>query len=177
MDSRKEFSENKSWYTLTRFGKYSIFHKPKIVSPGEVKGNKFAIDKTGSGFSCARVFAITIENDSVDLKSLLGILNSKLIEFYLHSVAPLKQGGYYSYSSKFIDSVPLPEIVVNSNAKEIKDLIESVGTLLQNNEKMNSLKTDSEKEQIVRHNTFIEDKINKLVYSLYGLTNDEIEKN
>jgi hypothetical protein len=107
-DSRKEFSENKAWYSLTRFGKYSIFHKPKIVSPGEVKDNKFALDTTGAGFSCARVFAITAENPNVDLKALLGILNSKLIEFYLHSVAPLKQGGYYSYSSSFIDSGVTP---------------------------------------------------------------------
>ena len=120
-DSRKEFSENKSWYSLTRFGKYSTFQKAKIVSPGEVKNNKFGIDETGSGFSCARVFAITIESEVLNLKTLLGILNSKLIQFYLHSVAPLKQGGYYSYSSTFIDSIPLPNEVSNPNSEEIKE--------------------------------------------------------
>lgn len=175
MDSRKEFSENKAWYALTRFGKYSIFHKTKIVSPGEVKGNKFGLDETGAGFSCARVFAITSEDEKVDLKVLLGILNSKLVEFYLHSVAPLKQGGYYSYSSTFIDNIPLPIDIIDSNSKQIQKLISSVNSLLQNNSKMKTLKTDSSIELLVRRNNYVENQINMLVYKLYGLTDDEIK--
>ena len=173
-DSRKEFSENKAWYSLTRFGKYSIFHKPKIVSPGEVKDNKFALDTTGAGFSCARVFAITAENPNVDLKALLGILNSKLIEFYLHSVAPLKQGGYYSYSSSFIDSVPLPDLITDVNNKDILNLINLVGNLLDENKLLESVKSDNEKEQIKRKISFLEKNVNQLVYSLYNITEDEI---
>ena len=174
-DSRKEFSENKSWYSLTRFGKYSTFQKAKIVSPGEVKNNKFGIDETGSGFSCARVFAITIESEVLNLKTLLGILNSKLIQFYLHSVAPLKQGGYYSYSSTFIDSIPLPSEVSNPNSEEIKELLASVESLLKNNKELITIKLESGKEQIIRKNQFLEEKINTLVYKLYKLSDEEIK--
>jgi hypothetical protein len=174
-DSRKEFSENKAWYALTRFGKYSIFHKQKIVSPGEVKGNKFALDESGAGFSCARVFAITTINEMIDLKALLGLLNSKLVEFYLHSIAPLKQGGYYSYSSKFIDSIPLPDKITDKDAKEIKELITYVDILLQNGKKVKILITDSDKDQLKRQNNFIEQKINNLIYDLYDITQEQIK--
>ena len=78
-DSRKTFAERKDWYTLTRFGQKNIFEKEKIVSPGEVKEHKFCIDSSKSGFSCARVFAITIDNELYDMKYVLSILNSSLI--------------------------------------------------------------------------------------------------
>ena len=174
MDSRKDFSENKSWYALTRFGRYSIFHKPKIVSPGEVKNNKFGLDETGSGFSCARVFAITIEKEQLNIKTLLGILNSKLVEFYLHSVAPLKQGGYYSYSSTFIDSVPLPKSILDNDLKEIKELTNYVSILLENNKILKTLKTDTDREKINRKNKYIEKEIEINVYKLYNLSEKEI---
>jgi hypothetical protein len=58
-DSRKTFHDRKDWYALTRFGTKKMFNQSKIVSPGEVKSHKFSLDNTGSGFSCARVFAIT----------------------------------------------------------------------------------------------------------------------
>lgn len=173
-DSRKSFSENKTWYSLTRFGKYSTYHKPKIVSPGEVKKNKFGLDETGSGFSCARVFAITIEGTKISIKTILGILNTKITEFYLHSIAPLKQGGYYTYSSTFIDSIPLPKNILNKDLKEISELDNYVDMLLENNKKLKSLKTDTEKDAIKRKNDFIESEIEELVYKLYELSAEEI---
>lgn len=36
-----------------------MFDKLKIISPGEVQSHNFCLDDTKSGFSCARVFAIT----------------------------------------------------------------------------------------------------------------------
>ncbi|MBP6739396.1 MAG: N-6 DNA methylase, partial [Leptospiraceae bacterium] len=174
-DSRKEFSENKSWYSLTRFGKYSTFHKPKIVSPGEVKSNKFALDETGAGFSCARVFAITSEDESLNLLCLLGILNSKVVEYYLHSVSPLKQGGYYSYSSKFIDSVPIPKEILNQSFEKTKELLKSVQDILAENKRLSAVKLDSDKTSIQRKIKYLDDRINSLAYEFYNLTPEEIK--
>lgn len=73
------------------------------------------------------------ENDNIDIYTLLGILNSKIVEYYLHSIAPLKQGGYYSYSSTFIDSVPLPITILDKDSKDIKEINNYVLTLLDSN--------------------------------------------
>lgn len=174
-DSRKEMGDTSGWYSLVRFGKLSTFKKSKIVTPGEVKNNKFGLDETGSGYSGARVFAITTENVNLDIKTLLGILNSKLIEFFLHSVAPLKQGGYYSYSSKFIDSVPLPQKILEKDSKEIKDLNNYVSKLLHNNKKLETARTESDIDKIIGQNNFMEKEIESIVCKLYNLNENEVK--
>ena len=100
-DSRREFSENKMWYQLTRFGTSSLFRRPKILTPGEVWQNSFCIDDEGLAFSVARVFAII--SDQVNLHYLLAILNSRLLEFQLQLAAPPKQGGYSAYSGNILE--------------------------------------------------------------------------
>lgn len=107
-DSRRTFTDKKHWYGLTRSGRLENFHRPKIVTPGEVRAHKFTLDKTGSGFLCARVFSVTVDDLNYDIRYVLGILNSSVARFYLQNTAPLKRGGYYTYSSKFLNDVPIP---------------------------------------------------------------------
>ncbi len=120
-DSRKTLKGAKDWYKLTRFGTIEMFNKTKIVYPGETKNNKFGIDYNKSGYSGARVFSITLNsttNYEDNLLALLALLNSKLVEFYLHSASPLKQGGYYSYSSTILNTIPIPEKYETTSLKE-----------------------------------------------------------
>jgi hypothetical protein len=95
------------WYALTRFGQLSVFNAEKIITPGEVKDQKFSIDLSNSGFSGARVFAITIQNSNYNLKYILCLLNSNLMKMFLQSISSLKNGGYYSYSSNILNKVPI----------------------------------------------------------------------
>jgi adenine-specific DNA-methyltransferase len=173
-DSRKAVSENKNWYSLIRFGQLSMFNKPKIVTPGEVKNSKFAIDESNSGYSGARVYGIVCENDKVNLNVLLGFLNSKLIQFYMHSVAPLKQGGYYSYSSTFIETIPLPNEIDNLSNSSIIKINEIVSNVLALNRNLSSTNAAHEKSIIQRQIDSAEKRIDELVYELYGLSNAEI---
>ncbi|MCJ7506367.1 Eco57I restriction-modification methylase domain-containing protein [Candidatus Bathyarchaeota archaeon] len=108
-DSRKTFLEKKYWYALTRFGRLENFKRPKIVTPGEVRDHKFTIDRGGAGFLNARVFSVLIDDKRFDLRYVLGLLNSSVVRFFLQNTAPLKQGGYFTYSSKFLNDVPIPE--------------------------------------------------------------------
>jgi len=109
-DSRDTFIGRPDWYCLTRYGQFDVFDKIKIVTPGEVKQHKFCIDYSNAGFSGARVFAITIDNDSFDLKYVLCILNSDLMKSYLQSFSSLKNGGFYSYSSNILNKAPIKQI-------------------------------------------------------------------
>lgn len=156
-DSRKTMAEKSAWYGLVRFGKKSVFQQVKIVSPGEVRGNKFSIDRSGAAFSCARVFAITVTTGAVSLELLLGLLNSRLIEFYLHRRAPLKSGGYYSYSASVLSSVP---IKTGQGAERVEELVNRILK-----EKRTNPAADT---------TTLERDIDQHVYALYGLTPDEI---
>ena len=109
-DSRKTLANRDDWYTLTRFGQKNIFDQQKIVSPGEVKNHKFSIDSSKAGFSCARVFGITISDNSFDIRYVLCILNSHLMQSFLQSISSPKAGGYYSYSSNILNRTPIKVI-------------------------------------------------------------------
>ncbi|MBC8553700.1 MAG: N-6 DNA methylase [Candidatus Brocadiales bacterium] len=133
-DSRKTYENREDWYALTRFGRIDLFSETKIVYPGETKHNKFGIDKNKAGFSGARVFSITL-NDQTKMKfsiyDLLGVLNSKLIEFYLHAISPVKAGGYYSYSSTILNKLP-----VNLIGSKLTPKVEHI---MRNHEEFNKL--------------------------------------
>ncbi|MBR3389164.1 MAG: hypothetical protein IKG83_01435 [Prevotella sp.] len=85
-----------------------------MVTPGEVKEHKFCIDKSKAGYSGARVFGITIDNDNFSLEYILCNLNSTLIRSFLQSTASLKAGGYYSYSSNVLNKIPIKEVSLDA---------------------------------------------------------------
>ena len=129
-DSRKTLEDSPSWFKLIRQGNLKIFKTTKIISPGESKQNKFGID-SGNSYKNARLISIT-PNEDTSIYYLLGILNSHLIEKYLHSISSLKKGGYHSYSPKIIDTVPIPKNILENQ----KPLIESVSSILELNKKL-----------------------------------------
>lgn len=157
-DSRSVFGEKSNWYGLVRFGRKEMFDKPKIISPGEVRDHKFCLDYSKAGFSCARVFAITVNNEDFDIKYLLAVLNSNPMKSFIQSIASLKNGGYYSYSSNILNRCPIPT-ATHEQQKPIIDLVDRILAAKKTNSK-----TDTSAD---------EHKIDLQVYHLYGLTFEE----
>ena len=151
--------EKKNWYSPVRFGTLELFNGEKILTPGIVKHNKFVLDNVGYAFSFGNMYAI-ISRGEINIKVLLGILNSKLVEFYLHCVAPVKQGGYYSYGATVLDKIPLayPEKETENKLLALVDYILSLKRL--------DPQTDT---------SSLEKDIDCIVYKLYGLTEEEIK--
>ena len=158
-DSRNTYEGSNDWYSLTRFGQIETFIKSeKIVFPGEQRSMKFGINKNKAGYSGARVFSITLKNNKLHFLYLLGILNSKLCEFYIHSSFPLKQGNYYSVSSNHMDQLPISLVTET----ESEPLITLVNSLLAKNQK-----------EITPENKLVEKKIDLIVYKIYNLNYSE----
>ncbi len=155
-DSRQSMGERKKWWQPVRFGQLSTFSKTKILSPGIVCHNKFTLDTVGYAYSFGNIYSIILTDDSLNIYTILGILNSSLIEFYLHLTAPVKQGGYYTYSATVLENIPLhyPSNTQIINAIHIKviDIIKA---------KNINPNADTDK---------LEKGIDELVYKLYGIT-------
>ncbi|HOV36854.1 MAG TPA: TaqI-like C-terminal specificity domain-containing protein [Dysgonamonadaceae bacterium] len=115
-DSRKSFGEKKDWYGLVRFSDIKIFEKEKIVTPTIVKQNKFAYDINSYAFAGGKTTVIT--STKLNIKLILGLLNSKLSEFYFHQICPRKAGGYYNYSTSFILNFPLKDSFIENGKRE-----------------------------------------------------------
>lgn len=159
MDSRRTFKDmGRLWYSYTRKGLIDVFDQQKILVGYIVPQNTYCLDKIGYMFSVGRVFAIK-PNDVTQIEPILGILNSKLSEFLMKSLCPIKQGGFYKISSQYLNSFP----IVLDNEDLILE-IKSIVIDIIHQKKM------EEAEPI----KILESQIDQLVYKLYDLTDEEI---
>lgn len=92
------------WWELRNCAYYDLFEVPKIIFPNLQNSNKFAFDTSGSFINAPAVFLPT--NDL----SLLAILNSKLIWFYLKRNCVLRSGGYIEVKPQYFEKIPIKEI-------------------------------------------------------------------
>lgn len=117
-DSRKTFKEmGRPWYSYTRKGLIDVFDKEKILVGYIVNGNTFCHDKNSYMFSVGRVFGIVPTNSS-KIFLLLSILNSKISEYLMRQKCPIKKGGYFKISSKYLSDFPISDKDENPLLKE-----------------------------------------------------------
>ncbi|WP_240692694.1 DUF7149 domain-containing protein [Campylobacter jejuni] len=152
---------NKPYFYLHREREEKFFKKgeEKIISQVRCIEPIFVYSNENFYGSRALFF---IQTCRINLKYLTGVLNSKLIAFWLKHKGKI-QGNLFK-----IDKEPLLNIpVVNINSKNEKlanKLISLVDEILKVKEQDKNANTQE-----------LENKINSLVYKLYNLTEDEIK--
>ncbi|TAE23099.1 MAG: N-6 DNA methylase [Candidatus Kapaibacterium sp.] len=109
------------WYALQRHAAsyYEEFEKPKIIVPAIVQTASYLVD--ASGFYSNDKTSII----GVDDKALLAVLNSKATDFFMHSIAATKQGGFYEYKPMYLVQLPIPPI---TNAEALTAHVETMIT-------------------------------------------------
>ena len=118
------------------------------------------------------VDGIKVVSDRISIKSLLGILNSKLISFYHLNTSPNAfKGAFPKMLLQDLRDMP----IADGTLKNRNEIVKQVDVLLQLNEEIKSEKLPSRQEQIKQRIAHSEDRINQLVYELYDLTADEIK--
>ena len=178
LSGRKYFEHsNKAWYELWNersFGKQAI---PKIVGQEIAAGAKFALS-TEEEFYLDTVCGIVLRNKSkAHALYVLGLLNSRLLEYYYKRTTVPKAGGFYIYKTMFLKSLPirLVDLADPSQKKLHDDLVALVDRMLELNKKLHSL-SEFEAEQrlaVEKEIGGIDENIDTLVYDLYGLTPQE----
>ncbi|EGT6119895.1 class I SAM-dependent DNA methyltransferase, partial [Campylobacter coli] len=103
-----------------------------------------------------------IQTCRINLKYLTGVLNSKLIAFWLKHKGKI-QGNLFKIDKEPLLNIPI--VTINSKNQKIADeLINLVDEILK------------AKEQDKNANTSpLEEKINNMVYKIYNLTEEEIK--
>lgn len=94
----------------------------------------------------------------------------------MHKISSTKQGGYYEYKPMYVSQLPIRTInFKNLKEKSMYDKIVSlVDNMLKLNKKLKKTKTPHEKELLERQIKITDNQIDRLVYELYGLTEEEI---
>jgi type I restriction-modification system DNA methylase subunit len=159
------------WYELQdAVDYYHEFEKPKIIIPAIANSASYTYD-TESYYSNDKTSIIPI-NDLY----LLGLLNSKLLDYFIKSIASTKQGGYYEYKPMYLSKIPIKimdetiDIEVHQHST-IELLVEQILGL---NLELRTCKLPDKIEQIKAHIQHNENKINELVYQIYELTQEDI---
>jgi len=149
--------------------------RPKLIVAGMTKRLECIADMTGdvmAGKSTSLILPVS------DLRYLLGVMNSRLIDFYYKTVygGNALQGGYLRIGPPQLKEIPIRCLDPDNssdraaNARMLK-LVRSIETL---KSQQAAAKAAANEAIIQRQIDAVDAEIDRLVYDLYGLTVKEI---
>lgn len=103
--------------------------------------------------------AYILTSDTIPIRYILGLLNSKLLHYYFGFIGVMTAGGAYTLKAATIEALPMV-IGTQEQQKEIASKVDSI---------LNAKAKDKQMDV-----SSIEHEIDLLVYDLYGLTPEEI---
>ncbi len=91
------------WWEMRACAYEHLFESSKITWTNLQNRGKFCIDNSGKYINAP---AVILPSDD---KSLLGILNSKLVWFFLDGICVKRSGGYLEVKPQYFEQIPIPE--------------------------------------------------------------------
>ncbi len=132
---------------------------PKLLTRFVSNKLIFAYDNTGY-CNTNVVYNIHLKNNEYDLKYLLALVNSKLLDFYFFNIYSNNDKVFPHIQKNQLETIPIIEL----EKKEQKPFIKLVNKILK-------LKKETPKADTLQ----LENEIDMLVYKLYNLTKEEIK--
>ena len=146
------------WWALSSSRWEFDFDAPKIVSPQRSYSNTFAYTEK-SWYASADVYFISEKENGLSLKYLLGILNSRLVYYWLYNRGKRKGEMLELYLT------PISEIPIKKPKRvESKKIVSIVNDII-------ALKNNNPSEDTTK----LEKQLDNLVYKLYDLLYEEVK--
>jgi len=149
---QKRQDKGKTPYNLRNCAYLDDFEKPKIVWAELSDTQKFSYDESGI-YPDKTVFFMRGEN----LKYLLAVLNSKLVFWYFGKIAATTGMGATMWQKAKLELLPIP---ICENEQPFITLVDKI--------------LEAKKENPQADTKELESEIDKMVYELYGLSEEEI---
>jgi hypothetical protein len=107
----------------------------------------------------------------------LGILNSKLLFWYLKLISNRFRGGWITCTKQYVGKLPIRAIDFSDPADKARHdrIVELVEQMLNLNKQLAGSKEPQTKTVLQRQIETTDRQIDRLVYELYELTEDEIK--
>ena len=159
--------------------RYSIAIKEKIISAGMVKRLEFCYDNSANILSGKSTTVILNKEENLyNLKYIIALLNSKLYNLVFKSSNKhnAMSGGYMNVNKNSLSQfIYYPLDFNNKKDKEVHDkLVKLVDNIIAINKKLVGENNPNTKEILERQVRALDGEIDKLVYGLYGLSDNEI---
>ena len=147
------------------------YHLNKIWCSYRSKNNEFIYDDTKEYIGLTNTTVIFDTNNEINLKYLLALLNSRLLNFRYKSIGKQTGSGVYEYFENGVGKLPIPIIGKEKQNK----LVSLVDQMLEAQKEYHTMRTDDLNRRFLKQKIdLIDNQIDVLVYELYGLTEEEI---
>jgi type I restriction-modification system DNA methylase subunit/predicted type IV restriction endonuclease len=170
--------KNTGWYQLYPKN-LDRWEQPKIMLPYMItrlsanydEDNNYFVNVTTGGFG------ITITDKNCSMKYITGLLNSKLLDWFIKNVSTAFHGGYFAANKQFLVQLPIRTIdFSNATDKSLHEqMVSLVDKMLDFHKQLAEANLPQEKTVLSRQIEATDRQIDRLVYQLYDLTEDEIK--
>ena len=164
------------WYAYARSQNLTQMDAPKLIIQVTTQKPTVLLDKHGlymTGGGSGPFYGVRPRANSIPMEFLLGVLNSSVFGWLVRQQSTLLRGGYIKFSKQYIESTPTPDSA-NLRDRDVAGVVSLVQTMLKLYKNLPKAKTPPERECIQRQIAATDEEIDRLVYDLYGLTEDEI---
>ncbi len=165
--------KHERWYAFGRSQNLGEMEQSKILTPCIARSATFTLDEEdhyyfiGSGAGGGGGYGITLKTATrLDPKYVLGLLNSKLLDFVLKKCSSTFSHGYFAYSRQFIEPLPIRTIDFSNTGERAEHdaIVLAVDRILE--EKRADPAADTRGD---------EREIDDRIYRLYGLTAEDVK--
>ncbi len=153
------------------------FNDPQKIVIRQTSDKLIAHLDTHQFLSLKNVHNLRVTESDFTYEYLLGIINSKLLDWWYQKLIPEKGRVFAEVKVVNLEKLPIKSIdFKNETEKAQHDKITKlVGQLLQLNEEKAEIKLQSKVLQLESKIDYCENRINEIVYQLYELTEEEIK--
>ncbi len=180
---RNKGKMGENWYGYVYKKNHTRFDNPKLLVPSIATGSSFASDLkgayyfVGSGGGGGGGYGITLPEASHSYYLyLLGLLNSSMMSRFLRMISTPYSGGYLALNRQYIEQLPIRTIDFSDTEEAARHdrMVGLVERMLGLHERLAEARIERERTVIGHRISATDRQIDRLVYELYGLTEDEI---
>ena len=165
------------WYQLYPKN-LNLWEQPKILIPYMITrlaayydpDDLYFVNVTTGGFGA------TVEPKWGDMRYFTGLLNSRLLDWTMKRISTTFHGGYFAANKQFLVQLPVRSVDFSDKAdRSVHDrMVKLVDSMLALHKQLAAAKSVAKREVVQRQIDATDAEIDRLVYGLYGLTDEEI---
>ena len=172
LKQRKQYAE---WFGYSAPRNLSLHDRAHIAVPLLADHGIFTlIPEETRGRLCPMAsggFTITLAaNCPLRPEYVLGLLNSRLLFWNLQQMSNIFRGGWITCTKQYFGKLP----IANPDKTRHDEMVAKVKAMLEAKNKLAKTQTDKDKTYYESKCASLDRQIDRLVYDLYGLTEDEI---
>jgi predicted type IV restriction endonuclease len=164
------------WYGYVYPKNIELMSSAKILIPDIANRASFALDEKGE-YAFTSGYGITLKDSTREsIKYILGLLNSKILDFYLKRISTTLRGGFFRYFTQYVERLPIRTIDFDDPADVARHdrMVALVERMLDLHRRFAAAKLAHEKHLLQQQIDVTDKAIDTLVYELYALTPEEI---